>query len=320
MAHTNKERSIELSQSNRPPMEAARSFIASDGTKIAYRLWRGNDTKRPLIVLIHGIASNLTRWSEFVEHTSLINDWDILRLDLRGHGESMWRGKLNLEIWSQDLLGILEAESYSRAVLIGHSLGAQIAVHFANRHSPRVDGLVLMDPVFAEALKGSMRWVRYLRPVIALLIGLIMLLNRLGVYRRHLPSRDLRALDETVRKTLLESGQYEAMIERYSSPWPDLKVFPVASYIQEAMQMVRSLPALSSITIPVLILLSRGQTYTDPDRSREVIVRIPDVRLVLIDAYHWPLTERPVEVREAIESWCAALGQAKTTSLRAGSN
>ena len=141
--------------------------------------------------------------------------------------------------------------------------------------------------------------------MIALLVGVIRLLNWLGLYRRHLPSRDLRALDEKMRTTLLASGQYEEMIDRYSSPWPDLKVFPTANFIQEIMQMVRSLPALSSIKVPVLILLSRSVTYTDPDRSRKMMMRIPDVKIVPVDAYHWPLTERPVEVREAIESWCA---------------
>jgi len=86
-------------------MEAARTFMAPDGAKIVYRLWRGGDKKRRLIVLIHGMASNLTRWSELLEHTSLKNDWDVLRLDLRGHGESMRRGKLNMEIWSQAFTG-----------------------------------------------------------------------------------------------------------------------------------------------------------------------------------------------------------------------
>ena len=42
-------------------------------------------------------------------------------------------------------------------------------------------------------------------------------------------------------------------------------MFPAANFIQEIMQMVRSLPLLSSIKMPVLILLSRGATYTDPD-------------------------------------------------------
>ena len=80
--------------------------------------------------------------------------------------------------------------------------------------------------------------------------------------------------------------------------------------------MVRSLPLLSSIKVPVLIPLSRDVTYTDPDRSREMMMRIPDVKIVPIDAYHWPLTERPVEVREAIESWCAELKPAFLTGCR----
>ena len=297
-------------------MEAARTFMAPDGAKIAYRLWRSGDKKRPLIVLMHGMASNQTRWSEFLDHTSLKDDWDILRLDLRGHGESMRRDKLNMEIWSRDLLGILKADDYPHAVLIGHSLGAQLAIHLASYHSAQVKGLVLIGPVFETALKGSMRWARYLRPVIALLVGVIRLLNWLGLYRRHLPSRDLRVLDEKMRAKLLASGQYEAMIDRYSSPWPDLKVFPTANFIQEIMQMVRSLPALSSIKVPVLILLSRGVTYTDPDRSREMMMRIPDVKIVPIDAYHWPLTEQPVEVREAIESWCEGLKPAFLAGCR----
>lgn len=288
-------------------MEAARTFMAPDGTNITYRLWQGGKYKRPLIILIHGMASNLTRWSEFFEHTSLKNDWDILRLDLRGHGKSMCRGKLNMEIWSQDLLGILKVEDYSCAVLIGHSLGAQLGIHFASHHKPQVRGLVLIDPILENALKGSMRWARHLRPLIALLVAVIRLLNWLGLYRRHLPNRDLRVLDEKMRTTLLASGKYEEMIDRYSSPWPDLKVFPIANYMQEIIQMVRSLPPLSGIRVPVLIVLSRGVTYTDPDRSRAIMKRIPEVKIAPIDAYHWPLTERPVEVREAIESWCEGL-------------
>lgn len=191
----------------------------------------------------------------------------------------------------------------------GVSLGAQLAIHLASYQADQVKGLVLIAPVFEKALKGSVRWARSLRPVIALLVGIIRRLDWLGLYRRRLPSRDLRALDEKMRTTLLTPGQYEEMIDRYSSPWPHSKVFPTANFIQEIMQMVRSLPLLSSTKVPVPTLLSRGATYTDPDRSREMMMRIPDVKIVPIGAYHWPLTERPVEVRQTIESWCAGLAR-----------
>ena len=55
----------------------------------------------------------------------------------------------------------------------------------------------------------------------------------------------------------------------------------------------------------MLILLSRSVTYTDPDRSRGMMMRIAGVKIAPIDAYPWPLTERPVEARAAIVSWCA---------------
>jgi hypothetical protein len=31
----------------------------------------------------------------------------------------------------------------------------------------------------------------------------------------------------------------------------------------------------------------------------------PNVTVQTIDCQHWPLTERPDEVRQAIERWCA---------------
>ena len=70
------------------------------------------------------MASNMTRWSEFIEQTALKENWDILCPDLRGHGRSFARAGLDMESWCQDLMALLDAEGCDRAVLIGHSLGA----------------------------------------------------------------------------------------------------------------------------------------------------------------------------------------------------
>ena len=67
---------------------------------------------------------------------------------MRGNGDSLTRGRLDTEIWSRDLAEILEVEGYPSALVIGHSLGAQIAIHFAARYPAHTDGLVLIDPVF----------------------------------------------------------------------------------------------------------------------------------------------------------------------------
>ena len=290
-------------------MEKAHSLTTRDGVTIAYRIWRQGKQPRPLIVLLHGMASNMTRWSEFLEYTTLKADWDIMRVDLRGHAESLYRGPLNAEIWSRDLLEVLDAEGYRQALLVGHSLGAQLAIRFAYLYPQRVSGLVLIDPVLGKTSMGVALWGRRIRYLIRVLVLFVRFLNYLGLHRRHIPKRDLWALDEQVRQTLLVKGKSEELVRAYSSPWPDLKQFPTANYLEEAIEMVRPLPPLSAINAPVLVVLSTGVTYMDPAVTRQMITQFQNADVVEIDAYHWPLTERPLEVRETIEQWCDSLNQ-----------
>jgi pimeloyl-ACP methyl ester carboxylesterase len=299
-----------------PAREDARRLTLNDGVSMGYRLWRAPDNpSRRLIVLLHGVASNLTRWAEFVEHTTLKDSWDILRVDLRGHGESFSRAPLGMSHWCQDLVNLLDQEGYENALLIGHSLGAQVAVEFAARRRGRVSGLVLIDPLFRGALHGSALWIRRLTPLLWLIVGFIRLLNALGLRRRHIPPRDLRQLDEQTRASMLNLGKQEEMIARYTSPLADLKHFAAAPYLQELIEVTRPLPSLAGIPIPTLVLLSRGVTFSDPEITKRLLAPLPHVRVISIDAYHWPLTEKPVEVRQAIERWCAeVMGQERPAS------
>ena len=287
--------------------EVEKHLRVDEGVDLHYRLWRAAEERRPVLVLLHGVSSNLTRWSEFVETTTLKRSWDILRVDLRGHGRSMVRQRLGREIWCEDLRKLLDAEGYPDAVLVGHSMGAQIALHFAHDHPDRVRGLVLIDPILGPPSSFTVRGGRVLRPVFQAAIAVIRLLNRFGLHRREIPQRDLRSLDEKTRERLLSAGRVEEMVSAYKSPWPDLQHFPTASYLEESIEMVRPVPRLSRIAAPVLVVLSKSATYADPKVTRRMIAQLPHAEIAAVDAYHWPLTERPRETREAIESWCAEL-------------
>lgn len=288
-------------------MDTIRSFTSSDGVRLSYRQLRAGKTRRPLIVPLHGVASNMSRWSEFLEHTTLKHDWDIVCPDLRGHDQSPYRGRLSARLWCEDLRALLDHEGYERALIIGHSLGAQIALHFAHLYPQRVSGLVLIDPILGEASHGITTWGRRLWFVLWAAALAVRMLNALGLYRRHIPPRDLRALDERARAALLDAGKAEDFVKHYSSPSADLRHFPTANFLQELLAMVRPLPPLASIAAPVLVVLSKAVTYSDPALTQQLIRGFRDAESVVIDAYHWPLTERPKEVRQAIERWCTAL-------------
>ena len=288
-------------------MEHVRTITRDDGATVAYRVTPAR-ARAPgrAAVLLHGLASNLTRWSEFVEHTALADRWDLLRVDLRGHGDSPTTGAIGLELWCDDLAAMLDAEGHPRAVLVGHSLGAQVALHFAVRHVARAAGLALIDPVFREALRGKWRLLAAAGPALQAAAAVVRAANAVGLRRRQLPRLDLRALDEMARRAL-GSRQAEAeFIRRYSSTCADLRTFRTAHYLQELVEMFRPVP-LESIAACALVLLSAGGTFADPDAMLRCLQRLPRAEIRRIDCHHWPLTERPAEVRQAIEDWCARL-------------
>ncbi len=292
-------------------MDTLHTLTSVDRVTIAYRCRRDVSAagKVPLM-LIHGAASNMTRWSEFTEQTSLAASHDILRLDLRGHGQSLHRGPISLETWCDDIAAILRREAYRQAILVGHCLGANVAMMFAARHPQQTAGLVLVEPMLREALTGVLRRLRALSMPLRMVTALIRSLNRLGLYRHHLESLDLRALDAEFRARLAEPGGGEALVRRYASPWQDLKTMPSANFFQDLLEVIRPLP-LDEIDVPFLALLSTGRTFVDPVITGAVLARLPRGEIHTLEAKHWIPTEQPLAMRGLIEAWVASRGEEK---------
>jgi pimeloyl-ACP methyl ester carboxylesterase len=287
-------------------MEHQRSLRTTDGVDIAYGLWQPQG-KRRVLVLIHGMASNMTRWSEFLEATELRHTWDILRLDLRGHGRSMARGKLDIPRWCDDIAQILAHEGYARAVLMGHCLGANIALRYAERHAPSTAGLILVEPMPRQTLRGSLAVTLPLRPILRAVARLLRLINCLGWRRRHFPSLDLRELDRETRAAMAALASSAPLVRRYASPFEDLRILPVANYLQALVAVSAPWPDLHTLQAPTLTLLSAGSTFTDPAATARLLAALPHGQVVTLDAHHWIPMEKPVEMRRAVEAWCVAL-------------
>jgi pimeloyl-ACP methyl ester carboxylesterase len=288
--------------------EQIRTLRRPDGMVLSYRITGPTGAgDGPALVLLHGLASNQTRWSEFVEHTTLTRTHAVIRVDLRGHGGSMTRRRIGLDVWCDDLVALLDATRQRRVLMIGHSLGAQVALHFAARFPQRVLGIGLIDPLFPAALRGRWRLLRLGRPLLAAGAAAVRGLNALGLHRRHLQPLDLRELDRLARAALRSREDEEAFVRQYSSARADLRHVPLAVYLQDLAEMFRSAPLPQTLGVPVLVLLSAAGTFADPERTAALLSASPNVQIHRIDCHHWPLTERPEEVRRAIEAWCKDL-------------
>jgi len=271
---------------------------------LAYSLRRAAaQPARGTLVLLHGLASNRSRYAEFSALTGLARDWNIVRLDLRGHGQSTTQSALSLEAWSGDLAALLDALEADRAVVVGHSLGAQVALDFAARHAARVAGLVLIDPLPQPALNARARRWRAALPALRLLAAALRLAHRLGLSRGDLPLRDLHAEDEAARALLAAGLPLDDFVRQYASVRADLRYVRSATYAQDFIELLRPAPAPEAIAAPVLVLVSAAGTFAEPAALSAWARRFPHGEEAIIHCHHWPLTERPEEVRGLIEAW-----------------
>jgi pimeloyl-ACP methyl ester carboxylesterase len=256
--------------------------------------------------MLHGLASNSSRWREFTQNVAPAGDWDLLRLDLRGHHRSRFRGRLGHDVWTRDLAALVRHHGYDRAIFIGHSLGAQVALHFAHAHPSSAAGLVLIDPIFPDCLRGNLATVAKLRSSFRLLIRVLWFLNRMGLHRRRYRDLDLQELDRETRERLRNEPEIP-ISKLYARPHRDMRNLPLANYLQDLVAVTEPLPPLSAIRTPALVLLSKGAGLGNIRESEAHIARMPHAQTVVIDADHWLLTERPDESRRAIEEWCDRL-------------
>lgn len=287
-------------------MERESVFTAADGARIAYRITRAGAPRRT-VVLLHGVASNMTRWWNFVGGTRLAEGWDILRLDLRGHGGSLYRGRVGMDVWSADLAGLLRHEGIEQAEIVGHCLGANLALWFAWLHPGLVSGLVLIEPMFRAAITGRMTRVLHLRPLLAAMVRPLLALAAMGVHRGSLPPLDLAELDQVAYAAMAQTnGSFPT--KRFSSPVHELRILPTAVYLQDLLAVTDPLPDLSAIRAPALALLSSGGIFGDPGMTVRCLEALPACRIEHLDAVHWIPTEQPRAMREAIDRWCGRHG------------
>lgn len=112
------------------------------GQFTASGLWYAQLGRGPAIVLIHG--SNLDSRVMRPLADSLASRHRVILTDLRFHGRSKDDGASFS--FAQDVMRVMDAAGVSRAVLLGHSLGADVALSMALLDSSRVDGLILLSP------------------------------------------------------------------------------------------------------------------------------------------------------------------------------
>jgi pimeloyl-ACP methyl ester carboxylesterase len=100
---------------------------------------------KPALVLLHGFTDGGLCWTPIAK--ALATEYDVIMIDARGHGRSdISTSKFTTELLASDVLAVIQTLGLGQVSLLGHSMGAHVAAHLAERHPEIARSLLLEDP------------------------------------------------------------------------------------------------------------------------------------------------------------------------------
>jgi len=204
------------------------SAVVIDGGLIHYEAFgRGNP-----VIFLHGWLGSWRYWVPAMEEIS--ERYRTYALDLWGFGDSdKSRASYDLTEYVRLLESFMDRLGIVRAPLVGHSLGAAIAVRFAVQHGQRVERLMAVSlPLTAQAINPTL-----------LSTGNVSLLKRLR-WRRHINHEEVitempKAAEEAIRQSVRSFRDLNLWKDIYRLPMPILVIYGGKDNIVDPSQALR---------------------------------------------------------------------------------
>ena len=98
------------------------------------------------IVFLHGVGLNNEIWKPQI---NFFKKYNTLTYDLLGHGKTpLKKVKVTFNDFSRQLLNLINELKFAKIHLVGFSLGALIARHFAYKHNDRICSLIIHGSIY----------------------------------------------------------------------------------------------------------------------------------------------------------------------------
>jgi 3-oxoadipate enol-lactonase/4-carboxymuconolactone decarboxylase len=248
-------------------------FAVSQGCRIYYRL--EGSPEKPLLVLVHALGTDHGMWYPQIQ--ALLGHFQVLRLDLRGHGASdAPAGEYTIAQLAADVLAVTPRD---RVSYCGLSLGGMIGQWLAAHHPERIERLVLANtsPRVADPSQFEIRR----KTVLAEGLGAV----EPAAMQRFF-STPSGPTPESIRSTLLSTN-------------------PVGyAGCCAAIRDMDNRPLLPSITVPTLVIGGDQDASTPWAGHGDVLAsQIPGAHTVKIAAAHLSNLERPAAFTHALLSF-----------------
>ncbi|MFP6656098.1 MAG: alpha/beta fold hydrolase, partial [Myxococcota bacterium] len=112
------------------PKSQSRNFKTQDGVVLHSLYWepksQASETLAAPVILLHGGGANAHWWDAVAIRLAL--NRAVYALDFRGHGDSSYPTTREIGAFNSDLEALLSSIGRENVVLVGHSMGAAVAL------------------------------------------------------------------------------------------------------------------------------------------------------------------------------------------------
>ena len=254
----------------------------------------------PSLVLCDGLGCDGFIWKYILPE--MRKSHRVLRWHYRGHGKSTAppdRERLGMEYTCEDLERIVTRVGMDRAVILGHSMGVQVALEYHRRYPHRVLGLAALCGSYGNPLDTfhGDTLLRRALPYIHLLV------DRFPTAVRRLTrwafSTELAvriALEVEVNKALVRRADVLPYFEHLAKMDPAVLVKTLENLAEHT-----GWDHLPAIDVPTLIIGGERDTFTPLWLSRRMADAIPGSEMMIIrDGSHTAALEHPTMVNERL--------------------
>ncbi len=272
----------------------------------------GTHHETPLL-LLHGAGSSLEQWRENL--MAFAQQRPVYAMDLLGFGGSQKAAiALNTDLWVAQVAAFWQTYLGRPMILMGHSLGASVALQAATSHPEQVERLVMLTlPAARQELGGAAAKVGavveswFASPL--LLRPLFKLVSRPGLIRSVLMKlyRDPNRVDQ-------------ALLDGFVRPTQERGAVRTFCYLVKSRTADDFSPAtrdlIGLVQVPALLLWGKGDRVIPIAWGQYVNTLSAQLTFVeLENAGHFFYDESAAELHDLIDQWLAGVLPATNENL-----
>ena len=272
-------------------------YVQIDGRAVAYRQLR---TQGAPIIFLGGFGEPSWVWKQVLQR--LASDHRVYALDLPPFGYSERKGPYGLEDWTRLVRDFAAHFNLRRPIIVGHSLGAAVAVNVGLQAPANTAGVVLLD---GDALPvGGPHWMAnlFINPYYTTLFRLLthsdwlvhkVLVEAYGPDRRPITGAQVDEFERPFRVRGTEKGFHDLF--------------------RGGVQGL-TLGDLRRLKVPRIVVWGQHDTVDDIKAGR-TSAKALGVKLIAIPrAGHLSMLGQPAAVAKTIASFAARIERAPTGS------